>query len=89
MNEVKKLDHFRINELASGVKVKRAAVETFLGTITSCSVEMEALLNLSKDANDNKWNMQTVSAIKKGIREHFSSLPKKEEIIEENDKKQS
>lgn len=83
-NEIKKLDHFRINELASGVKVKRAAVESFLATVPNLSVEMEALLNLSKDANDHKWNMQTVSAIKKGIREHFSSVPKK---VEEDDKK--
>lgn len=60
----------RINQLANLAKVKKIAVENFLGTLGGMSKD-DALNNLTQDARDYRWNAPTVNAIRKGILEHF------------------
>jgi len=62
----------RIEELASKPNVRKIAVENFLSTLGDMDYN-SALGNLELDANLYNWNTATVSAIREGIREHFSS----------------
>lgn len=50
--------------------IKQIAVDNFLGSLGGVS-ERDAIDNLNMDAKMYKWNAATVSAIRKGIREHF------------------
>lgn len=52
--------------LTSSPKVRKIAVENFLGSLEGLS-RAEALANLSMDSKMYRWNSETVLAIKKGI----------------------
>lgn len=60
----------RIEELASGPKVKRIAVENFLSTLGGMTIQ-EAKGNLELDARSYRWNVETYGAIWTGILEAF------------------
>ena len=56
-----------IESLAKREKVRRIAVENFLGTANKSLPKESHLMNLQMDANMYKWNSQTVKAIKDGL----------------------
>lgn len=55
-----------IEALAARPKVRRIAVENFLGTLHGLNA-MEATMNLAQDAACYKWNAPAVAAIRAGI----------------------
>ena len=56
-----------IETLASKEKVRKIAVENFLGTANKSLPKESHLMNLQMDQQLYKWNPQTVNAIKKGL----------------------
>ena len=56
-----------IVHLTAMPRVRRIAVENFLGTLDNTMPKEMHLLNLRNDAASYRWNIATVSAIKKGI----------------------
>jgi len=66
------LTNERIEELANQEGVRKNAVLNFLGTVDANANEREALNNLEMDKKLYKWNLLTVRAIRKGIKEHFN-----------------
>lgn len=57
-----------IDKLASRAKVKRIAVENFLGTLQNNPDTSCALANLNLDTRLYKWNAATQKAIRDGIK---------------------
>lgn len=64
---MRELTGAEIEALAARPKVRRIAVENFLGTLHGLTA-MEATLNLAQDTAAYKWNAPTVAAIRAGIR---------------------
>jgi hypothetical protein len=67
----RRLTHEEIDKLASGPKVRRIAVENFLGTLPLGIGEEGNMINLDSDARSYGWNSQTRRAIERGIRLAF------------------
>ena len=62
---MKKLTSKQIEKLAGRKGVKKIAVENFLSTMGTDTLEVT--LNLHADAKSYKWNAATINAIKSGI----------------------
>ena len=63
----KQLTNEQITKLASKPKVRKVAVENFLGTLFPGPTMQDHLYNLQMDAGLYKWNAPTVAAIREGI----------------------
>lgn len=66
----------QIQEFASRPKVKKTAVENFLGSLYDVSYQ-EAVANCEMDARSYKWNHETVGAIREGLVAAFFSKESK------------